>query len=111
MIPTLQTALSVALIAFLGQWRYAQFKRNRRSWDDVLSALQAAGWDPQDVRNLRAIFASAPFLVQLAEYATEHSTDPNNEILEGLRSDAFQIRLFAPSALAKSVLGRSNAAT
>jgi hypothetical protein len=106
-----QIALTALLIVFLGQWRYAQAKRNQLSWHDVVSTLQARGWNLQDVRSLRGMFTHAPFLVQLADYATEHSGNPDASFLEELRRDAFTIRLFALSALAKQLLGRTNTAT
>jgi hypothetical protein len=108
MVSALQMALTASLIVFLGQWRYAQVKRNRRSWHDLVSMLQARDWDLKDVRSVRGMFTHAPFLVQLADYATEHSRNPDASFLEELRRDAFTIRLFALSALAKHLLGRTN---
>jgi hypothetical protein len=134
MFASIQIVLAIALIALVGLWRRAQAKRKQRSWDDIVSALYASDWGMQEVserylyrsginatpfdiwsridgaRGLRAMYVNAPLLVQLADYAAEHSGDPDMAILEELRSDAFQIRLAVLSALAKHILLRSNAA-
>ena len=108
MVSAIQIALAASLILHLGQWRHVQAKRNQRGWHDVVSALQARDWDVKDMRNLREMFSSAPFLVQLADYATEQSGSPDASFLEELRRDAFTIRMAALSALAKELLGRTN---
>jgi hypothetical protein len=107
-----QLALTVALTLYLGQWRHSQVRRNQRSWQDVFSLLRGDGWALErtdDVHSLRAAFASAPLLIQVADYATEHGSSPDISLLEGLRRDAFQIRLFALAGLAKHLLVRSDA--
>lgn len=109
---SLQLALTIVLIMYLGQWRHSQVLRNRRSWHDVFSLLRGNDWALErtdDVHSLRAMFAGAPLLVQVADYATEHCGDPDISFLEELRRDAFQIRIFAISKLAKQLLGRSDA--
>ena len=111
MVSAIQIALAASLILYLGQWRHAQAKRNQLSWHDVVSALQTRDWDVKDMRNLREMFSSAPFLVQLADYATEQSGSPDASFLEEMRRDAFTIRMAALSALAKDLLGRNNTAT
>ncbi len=126
-----QILLAVALIAFVGLWRRAQAKRKLRSWDEIVSALRANDWGldevserylyrggikatPADIwsridgaRGLWAMYTNAPLLVQLADYAAEHGTDPDEALLEGLRSDAFQIRLCVLMALTKYAMSRS----
>ena len=106
----LQIALATSLVWFVVRWRYAQVDRNRRSWHDIISTLQGTdwNWNWKDVRSLREMFTHAPFLVQLADYATEHSGIPDASFLGELRADAFTIRLFALFALAKHMLGRTN---
>jgi hypothetical protein len=106
-----QIALAASLVWFVVRWRYAQVERNRRSWHDIVSTLQATDWDWKDVRSLRQMFSKAPSLVLLADYATEHSRNPDASFLQELRRDAFIIRLFALSALAKHLLGRTNPTT
>jgi hypothetical protein len=53
------------------------------------------------------MYCNAPLLVQLADYAAEHGTDPDEALLEGLRSDAFQIRLCVLLALCKYAMSHS----
>jgi hypothetical protein len=65
----------------------------------------------KDMRSLREMFSSAPFLVQIADYAADHSDRPDASFLEEMRRDAFTIRMAALSALAKELLGRTNTAT
>jgi hypothetical protein len=125
MMFSVQLVLAVALLAFVGLWRRAQAKRKQRSWDEMVMALRANDWGidevserylyrggikatPVDIwkridgaRGLWAMYCNAPLLVQLADYAAEHGTDPDEALLEGLRSDAFQIRLCVLVALAK----------
>jgi hypothetical protein len=101
----LQIALATSLLWFVVRWRYAQVERNRRSWREVVSTLQGTDWNWKDVRSLRQMFSKAPFLVQLADYATERSRNPDHSLLEELRRDAFTLRLFALHALGR-VWGR-----
>jgi hypothetical protein len=134
MFASVQIVLAVTLIAFLALWRRAQAKRKQHSWNDIISALCASDWGMQEVserylyrsginatpsdiwnridgaRGLRAMYKNAPLLIQVADYAAEHSGDPDIALLEELRNDAFRLRLFALSALAKNTLFRSNPA-
>jgi hypothetical protein len=127
----IQILLAVALIAFVGLWRRAQAKRKHRGWDEIVAALRANDWGldevserylyrggikatPTDIwgridgaRGLWAMYTNAPLLVQLADYAAEHGTDPDEALLEGLRSDAFQIRLCVLMALIKYAMSHS----
>jgi hypothetical protein len=126
-----QIVLAISLVAFIGLWRRAQAKQKQRSWDEIVAALRANDWGldevserylyrggikatPDDVwkridgaRGLWAMYCNAPLLVQLADYAAEHGAEPDEALLEGLRSDAFQIRLSILMALAKYGLSRS----
>jgi hypothetical protein len=126
-----QILLAVALIAFVGLWRHQQAKRKLRSWDEIVAGLRANDWGldevserylyrggikatPTDIwsridgaRGLWAMYTNTPLLVQLADYAAEHGTDPDEALLEGLRSDAFQIRLCVLLALTKYAMSRS----
>jgi hypothetical protein len=129
MFASVQITLAIALIAFVGLWRRAQAKRKQRSWDCAsdwgmqevserylyrggINATPSDIWTRIDgTRGLRAIYTNAPLLVQLADYAAEHSGDPDVALLEELRSDAFQIRLLVLSALAKNLLFHSKAAS
>jgi hypothetical protein len=126
-----QILLAVALLAFVGLWRRSQSKRKQRSWDEIVAALRANDWGlneiserylyrgginatPADIwgridgtRGLWAMYCNAPLLVQLADYAAEHGTDPNEALLQGLRTDAFQIRLCVLTALARYAISHS----
>jgi hypothetical protein len=126
-----QIVLAISLVAFIGLWRRAQAKQKQRSWDEIVAALRANDWGldevserylyrggikatPDDIwkridgaRGLWAMYCNAPLLVQLADYAAEHGAEPDEALLEGLRSDAFQIRLSILMALAKYGLSRS----
>jgi hypothetical protein len=128
-----QILFAVALLAFVGLWRRAQARQKQRSWDEIVSALRANDWGiaevserylyrggikatPADVwkringaRGLWAMYCNAPLLVQLADYAAEHGTNPDEALLEGLRSDAFQIRLSVLLAMAKYAMSHSTA--
>ena len=113
MVSVVQIALAASLILYLGQWRHVQAKRNQLGWHDMVVALQSRDWGVKgtDMRSLREMFASAPFLVQIADYAADHSDRSDASFLEELRRDAFTIRLAVLSALAKGVLGRSKTAS
>jgi hypothetical protein len=128
-----QILFAVALLAFVGLWRRAQARRKQRSWDEIVSALRANDWGidevserylyrggikatPADIwkridgaRGLWAMYCNAPLLVQLADYAAEHGTKPDEALLEDLRSDALKIRLCALMALAKYAMSHSTA--
>jgi hypothetical protein len=126
-----QILLAVSLLVLVGLWRRQQAKRKERSWEQIVSALRANDWGLEEVsdrylyrggikatpadiwsridgaRGLWAMYCNAPLLLQLADYAAEHGTDPDEMLLEGLRSDAFQIRLCVLVALAKYALSHS----
>lgn len=126
-----QILLAVSLLIFVGLWRRQQARSKHRTWDEIVSALRANDWGLDEVserylyrggikataqdiwpridgaRGLWAMYCNAPLLVQLADYAAEHGTDPDEALLEGLRSDAFQIRLCVLMALAKYAMSHS----
>ena len=126
-----QCVLAISLLVFIGLWRRAQARRKRRSWDEIVAALRANDWGldeiserylyrggikatPADIwpridgaRGLWAMYCNTPLLVQLADFAAEQDSAPDEALLEGLRSDAFQIRLCVLMALAKYALSRS----
>ena len=126
-----QVLLAVCLMVFVALWRRQQVRRKLHSWEDIVLALRTNDWGfeaiserylyragitatPEDIwpridgaRGLWAMYTNIPLLVQLADYAAEHGTDVDESLLEGLRSDAFQIRLCVLMALAKYALSRS----
>lgn len=130
-LSVVQILLAVSLLVLVGLWRRQQTKRKQRTWDEIVSALRANDWGLEDVserylyrsginatptdiwqsidgaRGLWAMYCNAPLLLQLADYAAEHGTDPDEALLEGLRIDAFQIRLCVLMALGKYALSHS----
>ena len=131
MFSSLQILFTLCVLVLLGSWRYAQARRKRRTWDEIVSALRPNDWGldgvserylyrgtikavPADIwgridgaRGLWAMYCNAPLLMQLADYAVEHGTDPDQELLQALRSDALQIRICVLMALAKYLISRS----
>ena len=131
-LPLIQVIVTALLIAYAGFWRRQQVKRNVKSWDGIISQLRDNDWgiediserflykgdvhvSPKDVwgrihgcKGLWAMYKNSPVLVQLADYAAEHGEGVDQEMLEGLRSDAFQIRLCVMLALSQHMLSGSS---
>jgi hypothetical protein len=131
-LPLLQVILAVLLVGYAAFWRRQQSRRRAKSWNAIISQLRCNDWGieeiserflyksevqvtPKDVwqringcEGLWAMYKNCPILVQLADYAAEHGNSVNVEMLEGLRSDAFQIRLCVMLALAQYVLSASS---
>jgi hypothetical protein len=130
-LPLLQVILTALLVAYAAFWRRQQMKRRTKSWDAIVSQLRCNDWGieeiterflykseiqvtPKDVwqriqgcKGLWAMYKNSPVLVQLADYAAEHGEGVDQEMLEGLRSDAFQIRLCVLMALGQYMLSSS----
>jgi hypothetical protein len=131
-LPLLQVILAALLVSYAAFWRRQQSRRRTKSWNAIISQLRCNDWGieeiserflyksevqvtPKDVwqringcKGLWAMYKNSPILVQLADYAAEHGDGVNVEMLEGLRSDAFQIRLCVMLALAQYVLSASS---
>jgi hypothetical protein len=131
-LPLLQVILTTLLIGYAVFWRKQQMKRRDKSWNGIISQLRCNDWGieeiterflyksevqvtPKDVwqringcKGLWAMYKNCPVLVQLADYAAEHGEDVNQEMLEGLRSDAIQIRLCVLLALGQYILSASS---
>jgi hypothetical protein len=131
-VPLLQVILAALLISYAGLWRRQQTRRRARTWDGIVSQLCGNDWGieeiterflyksevhvtPKDVwhriqgcKGLWAMYKNAPVLVQLADYAAEHGDGVNPEMLEGLRSDAFQIRICVLLALGQYLFSASS---
>ena len=131
-MPLLQVILAALLVSYAAFWRRQQSRRRAKSWNAIISQLRCNDWGieeiserflyksevqvtPKDVwqringcKGLWAMYKNSPILVQLADYAAEHGEGVNVEMLEGLRSDAFQIRLCVMLALAQYVLSASS---
>ncbi len=131
-LPLLQVIFAALLVSYAAFWRRQQTRRRAKSWNAIISQLRCNDWGieeiserflyksevqvtPKDVwqrisgcKGLWAMYKNSPILVQLADYAAEHGEGVNVEMLEGLRSDAFQIRLCVMLALAQYVLSASS---
>src|SRR5580692_6891937 len=130
-LPLLQVILTAVLVAYAGFWRRQQMKRRAKSWDGIISQLRCNDWGIEEIserflyksevqvttkdvwqrihgcKGLWAMYKNSPVLIQLADYAAEHGEGVDEEMLAGLRSDAFQIRLHVMLALAQYVLSAS----
>lgn len=106
-------------------------KRRAKSWDEIISQLRGNDWGIEEIterflyksevqvtakdvwhringcKGLWAMYKNCPVLVELADYAAEHGEGVDQVLLEGLRSDAFQIRLCVMLALAQHMLSSS----
>jgi hypothetical protein len=111
------------LLAYVSHWRKQQWKRGKKSWDEIVAGLSDHGWGIEDISErylyksgirattqdiwqritgcsgLWAMYKNAPILVELADYAAKHGDGIDPELLDRLRRDAFQIRLFVLLAL------------
>jgi hypothetical protein len=132
MLPLAQVLLTALLLAYAGYWRKRQSKRRSETWDEIVLKLRPNDWGyeevtrrylysdqidatPEDVwdrisgaKGLWAMYCNAPVLVQLADYAAEHGGGAvPEELLESIRTDAFQIRMCVLMALAQHAFSRS----
>jgi hypothetical protein len=136
MLPLIQVLLTALMLAYAGYWRRRQTKRRAETWDQIATKLRPNDWGYEDVthrylyseeinatsddiwdrisgaKGLWAMYTNASVLVQLADYAAEHSTDQQvpEQLLESIRSDAFHIRICVLMALAQHVFARSSMA-
>ena len=128
----LQVILTVLLVAYAMFWRWQQTKRRPKTWDAIASQLRCNDWGieeiskrfpfksdiqvtPTDVwqrisgaKGLWAMYKNCPVLIQLADYAAEHGTRVDLELLESLRSDAIRIRLCVLMALGQYVFSATS---
>lgn len=133
-LPLFQVLITALMLGLAGYWRKRQVSRRNSSWSEIVSRLSSNDWGyenvaerylygegiratPQDIwprihgaNGLWAMYKNAAVLVQLADYATEHGEGVSEELLESLRSDAFQIRICVLMALAQHVVVRSSVA-
>jgi hypothetical protein len=127
-VPLFQVLITALMLCYAGYWRKRQVSRRNANWNEIVARLSPNDWGfedvaerylygqgiratPQDIWNrihgakgLWAMYRNAPILVQLADYATEHGEGVSEELLEGIRTDAFQIRLCVMMALAQHVM-------
>jgi len=133
-LPLLQVLVTMLLLLYAGQWRRRQVKKAEESWESIVARLHANDWGLEEVserylygsgitattreiwkkiqgaKGLWAMYNNAPVLIQLADYAAQHSEGVSEELLESLRSDAFQIRICVLMALAQHVMSCSSVA-
>lgn len=133
-LPLVQVLVTMFLLLYAGHWRRRQVKRAGESWESIVARLHANDWGLEEVserylysgairatsreiwqkikgaKGLWAMYCNAPILVQLADYAAAHGEGVSEELLESLRSDAFQIRICVLMALAQHILSRSSVA-
>lgn len=131
--PLIQVLVTAVILAYAGYWRRRQSNRRAASWQEIVARLRPNsefGFDevatrylfgeginatPQDIwpridgaKGLWAMYTNAGVFIQLADYAAEHGTGVPEEMLEGLRSDAFQIRMCVMMALAQHAFSKSS---
>jgi hypothetical protein len=130
-VPLLQVIVTALLIAYAGLWRRQQSKKRAKSWDGIISQLRCNDWGIEEIterylykselqvttkdvwqriqgcKGLWAMYKNSAVLVQLADYAAEHGEGVDQELLEGLRSDAIQIRLCVMLALGQYLFSAS----
>jgi hypothetical protein len=133
-LPIVQVTVAGSLIAYAAIWRRQQTRRRAKDWDAIVGQLRSNDWGieeiserylykgdvrvtPKDVwqkihgcQGLWAMFKNCPVLIQLADYAAEHGENVDQEMLEGLRSDAIQIRLCVMLAIGQYICSASSVA-
>lgn len=132
MLPMIQVLVTAVMLTYAGYWRRRQSKRRAATWDEMIARLRPNndfGFDEvatrylygtginataQDIwgridgaKGLWAMYNNAGVLIQIAEYAAEHGSGVPEELLEGLKSDAFQIRISVLMSLAQHAFSRS----
>src|ERR1700677_545789 len=131
-LPLVQVILTALLIGYAAFWRRQQTQRRAKSWQGIISQLRCNDWGIEEIserflykselqvttkdvwqriqgcKGLWAMYKNSPVLIQLADYAAEHGEGVDQEMLEGLRRDALQIRLYVMLALAQYVLSASS---
>ncbi|MGC2404710.1 MAG: hypothetical protein WA510_33275 [Acidobacteriaceae bacterium] len=128
----LQVIVATLLIGYAAFWRRQQGKRRSRTWNEIISQLHGNDWGIEEIserflyksevqvtakdvweriqgcKGLWAMYKNSPLLVELADYAAEHGENVDRELLESLRSDAFQIRVCVLMALGQYVFSASS---
>ncbi len=129
----IQAIGTAALISYAIIWYRHQMMRRKRSWNQIVARLCNNDWGIEEIaegylyksgirattediwqriegcRGLWSMYKNAPVLVELADYAAKHGDGVDKALLDTLRRDAFQIRLFVIRALAQHALSASSA--
>jgi len=131
--PLIQVLVTAVILAYAGYWRRRQSNRRAATWPELVAKLRRNsefGFDEvatrylfgeginattQDIwsridgpKGLWAMYTNAGVFIQLADYASEHGDGVPEELIEGLRSDAFQIRMCVMMALAQHAFSKSS---
>lgn len=129
--PLLQVLAIAALAVAFHYWRASLRRRNARSWESMVARLRLdsgtqrlydeSAWNgslqltPKEqwqlVRGafgLWAMFENAGVMMEMADYAARNSNSVDNELLDTLRSDAMQIRIYVIAALCKYAFSQVN---
>jgi hypothetical protein len=131
-LPILQVA-TVSFVAFyLGRWRVGASRRNAQSWGSLIAKLRPdwsaralsehflwrEGLDDatpeetwsrmQGARGLWAMYQNAQVMLEMADFAAKNADTADHVLLETLRSDSMQIRLYALLALAQYAFSHAN---
>ena len=128
----LQVILTAVLIAYAAFWRWQQARRRAHTWNAIIGQLRGNDWGIEDIserflfksgiqvtadevwqrisgcKGLWAMYKNCPVLIQLADYAAEHGTGVDHEMLASLRKDAIQIRICVLLALGQYVFSATS---
>lgn len=131
MLPLIQVTVAAVLVLYAAVWRRQQSQRSK-NWHAIVGQLRANDWGIEEIserylykgdvqvtskdvwqriqgcKGLWAMYKNCPVLIQLADYAADHGTNVDQAMLEGLRSDAVQIRLCVLMALGQYIFSASS---
>jgi hypothetical protein len=120
----LQVTVLTALAVGFQRWRSSAKRRNKQTWGSLLARLRP-DWNSRELsdpslwaqklkatpeekwnrirgaRGLCAMYQNAGVMLEMADFADRNSDTVDREMLETLRSDAMQIRVYVMVALAR----------
>src|SRR5487761_2559498 len=123
-VPLLQILGFVAVAIYFNHWRSGVRRRNLQSWDSLLARLRP-DWSARElsdhflwkeglsatpeetwerikgVRGLWAMYQNSGVMLEMADYAAQHSDAVDRELIATLHGDALQIRICALKAIAQ----------
>ncbi|MBT9333364.1 hypothetical protein [Paracidobacterium acidisoli] len=136
MITILQVLGITFLLAYAVYWRRGQTRRRAATWESIVARLRSNSefgfdqvaekylyaeginattediWPRIDGANgLWAMYTNAGVLMELADYTAAHASNIPEELIENLRSDAFQVRTAVLMALVKYAFSHSRVAS
>jgi len=124
-------AATVVLAVYLATRRTGLRRRNAQSWDSLLARLQPDWSAPelgdcsyrkegptstlerkwnliQGAHGLWAMFENARVMLEMADYAAQNGDSVDRELLNSIRHDAMQIRVYVVIALVQYAFGQMN---